>query len=247
MRIVLLLLHCLPFFLQAQSVRIQHIEIAGDKIVVVYDLDDSSPTNEYQIGLYASTDKFAVAMAKVKGDVGDEVKPGNGKRIEWNIVEELGEFAGDLSLEVRGKVFIVFVKIRDFDATRTYKRGKRYGLSWKPGNANPVHIELYKGGERLTGELNHPNNGAYTLSIPPKLSPGKDYRIKITDSKKIDDFIFTDFFTIKQQVPLAVKIAAGGVIAAGATFLLLQGDPENGGNGTTDKTIKEPPVLPTNN
>src|SRR5690242_1343221 len=95
----------LPFLAPAETAQITTSEIAGDKVVGDYNLDDASPTNEYQMGLYASTDNFTVPMAKVKGDVGGEIKPGTDKKIEWNVKEELGEFQGDISLEVRGKVF----------------------------------------------------------------------------------------------------------------------------------------------
>lgn len=226
----------------AQTAQIKTIELAGEKIVVHYDLDDSSPTNEYQIGLYASTDNFAVPMSKVKGDVGSEVKPGLDRKIEWNVKDELGNFTGDLSLEVRGKVFVVFVKLKDFDAKRTYKRGKRYGISWKPGNTNPIHIELYKGAERMAGELNHPNNGAYTLSIPAKIEPGKDYRIKISDSKKPDDVVYTDYFSVKQRIPLAFKIG-GGAIVAGLIYLAAKTLTGSGG-AQKDSPIPDPIDLP---
>jgi hypothetical protein len=243
--VLLPLLLSISFTSFSQTVQIKKIELAGDKVIVVYDLDDASPTNEYVMGLYASTDNFTVPMAKVKGDVGGDIKPGTNKRIEWNVKQELGDFTGDISLEVRGKVFVVFVKLRDFDATKTYKRGKRYGLSWKPGNANPIHIELYKGGERLSGELNHPNNGAYTLSIPAKLPPGKDYKIKITDSKNVNDVVYTDVFTVRQRFPLAAKLIIGGVAAGGILFLLLQKTavPEREAEVVSD--IDEPPFLPT--
>jgi hypothetical protein len=244
MRLLALFAVCLPFYSLAQTVQIKNIQLAGSKVIVYYDLEDSSPTNEYQLGLYASTDNFTVPMSKVKGDVGGEIKPGLNKKIEWDVKEELGDFTGDISLEIRGKVFVVFVKLKDFDAAKTYKRGKRYGISWKPGSTNPIHIELYKGSERMTGELNHPNNGAYTLSLPSRIEPGKDYRLKISDSKKPDDVVYTDYFTVKQRVPLVSKIAAAGIVLGGLTYLALS---LGGGAEAGDPNIEDPAGLPDTN
>ncbi|MFN8340681.1 MAG: hypothetical protein U0V64_03355 [Cyclobacteriaceae bacterium] len=149
----------------AQNAKITQIELKGEVVVVHYDLEDNNPNNEYQISLYTSNDKFSAPMTKVSGDVGSEVKPGADRKIEWNLLKEIGGYKGKLSLEIRGRVFVPFVKLRNFDARRSYKRGKNYDIAWRPGNTNPIHIELYKGSTRVSGELNHPNNGAYTLSM----------------------------------------------------------------------------------
>jgi hypothetical protein len=243
-RFLVLFALAFPAFSFAQTAQIKNIQLAGNKVIVHYDLDDESPTNEYQLGLYASTDNFSVPMSKVKGDVGGEIKPGTNKKIEWDIKDELGDFTGDISLEIRGKVFVVFVKLKDFDSEKTYKRGKRYGISWKPGNTNPIHIELYKGAERMTGELNHPNSGAYTLSLPSKIEPGKDYRLKISDSKKPDDVVYTEYFVVKQRVPLIAKIAAAAIVVGGLTYLGLN---LSGEAGKEDPNIEDPIGLPDNN
>ena len=140
--------HLLVIFLFAstlansQTASISKVELAGEKIIVHYDLDDSNPANEYQINLYASQDNFATALAKVKGDVGDEVKPGTGKKIEWSIREELGPYKGKLSLEVRGRMFISVARINSISSGDKYKRGKSHHLRWKPGNNNQVTISL---------------------------------------------------------------------------------------------------------
>src|SRR5687767_5727712 len=89
----------------AQKMAVKKVEVAGDKIIVHYDLEDSNPNNEYQVNLYSSQNNFATALAKVTGDVGIEVKAGSGKKIVWSAKEEIGPYKGKISLEVRGKVF----------------------------------------------------------------------------------------------------------------------------------------------
>ena len=202
-----------------QNLAIKNVELDGEKIIVNYDLEDSNPRNEYKLDLYASKDNFATPLSKVSGDVGPEVKPGLNKKIIWSVREEIGGYKGRIALEIRGKVYIPFVKLQNFNAGTVYKKGKSYNLSLKAGNTNPIHVELYKGSQRISGEMNHPNNGAYTLTIPGNSKPGSDYRIKITDSKNAEELIYSPNFKVKPKVPAWLKIAvpvlvAGGIIAA---------------------------------
>lgn len=225
----------------AQTVVVKKVELAGDIIIVHYELDDGNPNNEYQLNLYSSKDNFATPLKKVKGDVGNEIKPGSDKKIEWNIREEMGGFKGRISLEVRGKIYSPFVKLQNFDTKKSYKRGKSFNLAWKAGNTNPVNIELYKGNERVSGEMNHSNNGAFTMFVPPHSQPGKDYRLKISDAKNSSDVIYTDYFKVTPKVPIWMKIApvllVGGVVAA----LAGGGDPTPGGGGSETNPLPPAP------
>src|SRR5271154_934813 len=99
MRGFILLFIAFIFFSKAsaQNVTIRNIELAGEKVVVHYDLDDNDPNHEYLLSLYSSRDNFASPLTKVTGDIGPEVKPGTGKRVEWNVLQELGAFKGRIS------------------------------------------------------------------------------------------------------------------------------------------------------
>jgi hypothetical protein len=227
---------------QAQKIFIRKIELAQEKIIVTYDLEDSNPNNQYKIALYSSKDKFSAPLTKVKGDVGTEVNPGLGRKIEWNVIEEYGAYAGSISLELRGIVFIPFVRIKDLESGTKFKRGKTYAVNWRPGNTNPIHIELYKGSDRVGGELNHPNNGVYSLTIPAKAKSGKDYRLKITDSRKPDEIIYSEYFQVKPKFPLVLK--AVPVVAAGVLIATLSG---GGGSGETPKATIPNPGFPSGN
>jgi hypothetical protein len=246
MRLVIITIASVMFFRSySQTVFIKEIELIGEKVVVHYDLEDNNPNNQYQVTLYASKDKYSAPLTKVTGDVGSEVNPGIGRRIEWNLMQEYGAYKGKLSLEIRGKVFVPFVKLKNFDTKKIYKRGKNYEMAWRPGNTNPIHIQLYKGSEKVSGELNHPNSGSGTLTIGSKVKPGKDYRLKISDSKKSDEIIYTDFFVVKPKIPLVLK--AVPVLGVAALFAILIG---NGGGGNEGNTSKDPiidPPLPGGN
>ena len=97
-RFLLIPLLCIASASYAQKVFITKVDLAGDKIIVHYELEDSNPSNEYLLQLYSSHDGFASPLLKVSGDVGGEIKPGVNKKMEWNIREELGNYKGKLSL-----------------------------------------------------------------------------------------------------------------------------------------------------
>src|SRR5689334_7171715 len=205
----------------AQTVTIKKVELNGEKVIVHYDLDDGNPNNEYLISLYSSKDNFATALTKVAGDVGMEVKPGTDKKIEWNIIQEYGGYKGKLALEIKGKVYVPFVKLQGFDTKKTYARGKTHTVKWKSGNNNPINIELYNGGERVTGEINHPNNGEYSMFIPKHAKTGKEYRLKISDPRNSEEVIYSGYFKVGPTIPLWMKIAP--VVVVGTVVAVIMG------------------------
>jgi hypothetical protein len=239
-----LLLILVSFCSVAQTVAIKKVELIGDKVIVHYDLEDGNPNNEYLMSLYSSKDNFATALTKVTGDVGMEVKPGTNKRIEWSIIQEFGGYKGKLALEIKGKVYVPFVKLQQFDTKKMYRRGKSYELKWKPGSSTPINIELYNGGQRVAGETNYPNNGSYTLFIPGHAKPGKEYRLKISDPRSNDAVIFTPMFRVGAKVPLAFKIAPVVIVGAVAIIFLNKGGEEPGGGNENNTDNIETPPLP---
>lgn len=248
MRGFLLAMGCFSFLAtQAQTVSIKNVELAGEKIIVHYDLEDGNPNNEYKLDLYASNDNYAAPLTKVKGDVGLEVKPGTDRKIEWNIREELGGYKGKIALEIRGKVYIPFVKIQNFDTEKSYKRGNSYNIAWKPGSTNSINIDLYKGGERVSGESNLQNNGSHTFYIPTHAKKGGDYRLKITDTKNNEDVLYTSEFMVKPKVPLLVKVLPVLVVGGAVAVLVGSGGGGEGGTDSGDDTIPGVPALPTGN
>jgi hypothetical protein len=231
----------------AQRASIKRVELAGEKIIVHYDLEDSNPANEYQINLYASQSNFATALSKVKGDVGNEIKPGSDKKIEWNIREELGPFKGKLSLEIRGRMFVPVAKINNISEGDKFKSGKSHSLTWKAGNSNPVTIELLKGDQTISTQPNQPNSGSYSIFIPPHTVVGKDYSVRITDTKDNDNVVTSQPFAVTRKVPLLLKVvpivAVAGVIAVLAGGGGGGGNDDQGGNGSEI----EVPALPGTN
>jgi hypothetical protein len=246
----LILLFCIispGYAASAQTISIKKIELAGEKVIVHYDLDDGNPNNEYKLDLYGSRDNFTAPLTKVKGDVGPEIKPGTNRKIEWSIREEYGAYKGKVALEIKGKVYVPFVKLQNFNTSKAYKRGTSHNLGWKPGNNNPINIELFKGGQRISGEMNQPNNGSHTLYIPSKAKPGKDYRLKISDVRNPEDVLYSDNFTVKPKLPVIVKVLPVLVVAGIAAAIGSGGGGDSGGNTGSMSDLPEAPTTPSGN
>jgi len=245
-RILLCLFSFLSAGAYAQSVTISKVELSGDKIIVHYNLDNSNPSSNFLLNLYESKDNFSAPLAKVTGDVGSEVKPGSNKKIEWNVRQEYGNYKGKLALEVRGKVYVPFVKLQNFTTAASYKRGKTHDLLWSPGNTDPINIELYKGNQRIQGGMSQANNGAYSLSIPSDAKTGSDYRLKISSAKNNDEVIYTPDFKVTPKVPLLLKVLP--VVAVGAAVVVLGGskssDTGGGGGNNSGGEIPTPSLPP---
>jgi hypothetical protein len=241
--VLLLYILFASFRLSAQEIAIEKINIINDQIKINYKIDDANDNNEYWVQIYSSKDNFSAPLTKLSGDAGQEIRPGKNTAI-WNIVDEYGEYKGPLTFEVRASVYIPFVRFKKKDIKDSYKRGKPLDLNWRPGNTNPVHIELYKNNTRLQGELNHPNDGEYSTTLSKNLKPGKNYKIKITDSKNPDQFIFTEAFSIKRRIPLLLQIIPGAVLVGVATPL---GISYLTGEAGGESSLPDAPTSPNNN
>jgi hypothetical protein len=229
---------------EAQKLTLTRLELVREKIVVYYTLEDANPNHEYQVSLYSSKDNFATPLVRVTGDVGTEIKPGKDKKIEWNAFQELGAYRGDISVEVRARVYVPFVKITSFDPGKAYKRGKTHPLLWTSGNmGGQVDIELFSGQDRVYGERNIPNTGKYDLFIPASTKPGKDYRLKFTNTRNRDEFIFSTPFRVVPKIPLLLKAGAAAVLIGG-TAAIVSGLGGGGEDDPVDPGQAELPLAP---
>jgi hypothetical protein len=223
-------------YTHAQKVDITWVEIAGSKIIVHYNLETSNPNHEFSVSLFTSRDNFSAPLTKVTGDVGNEVKPGKDKKITWDVIAELGNFRGDLELEIRGRVFVPFMKLVNFDADRKYKRGKSYPLTWISSEmSGQVDIELYDGQTRVTSDRGVPNTGKFEWFLPGSVKPGKDYQLKFTNVKNRDEVIYSGTFAVVPKVPMAVKGLIGLAVIGGGVAAAAAGGGGGGGGDTTSK------------
>lgn len=233
------LLMCFAAF--AQRITIKKVELAGDKINVYYDLDDSNPNNEYLLHLYTSTDNFSNAVTKVSGDVGPGITPGINKKIVWSIRDEFGGYKGKIALEVRGRVYIPFMKFDNSSVAKSYKRGRQYLFSWKSGDpTGQVNLTLMRGDELVQNVGTLSNNGNYNLLIPPNAKPGGNYKLRFTNANNAEEILETPTFKVAPKVPLAVKVLP--ILAVGGAAAALSGGGGGGGNTPPDNNSTEIPV-----
>ena len=219
----------------AQKISISWVEIAGNKLIIHYNLDDTNPNHEYAVSVFSSKDNFSAPLTKVTGDVGNEVIPGSNKSITWSITDELGNYRGDIELEIRSKVFLPFLKLTNFEGEKKYKRGKNYPIVWTSGNLNgQVDLELYSKEDRVLRESNIPNTGKYDWFIPGNVKPGKEYRIKFTNTRNREEVVYSKVFRIVPKIPTALKFGALAVIGGGIAAL---GGGGGGKSGSTDSGV----------
>jgi hypothetical protein len=221
--LLIITLTALVFATHAQEFEIKRYELAGDNIVIFYDLVDTVKNRSYTINLYASKDNYLNPLTKISGDVGLEVKPGTNRKLTWNAKEELGNtFAGKVAIEIRGRVYIPFVRFGSFEDIESRKRGVPFVVTWTGGTRqNILNFDLYSGDKKVWTQANVANNGNYELEIPTSVKPGKDFRFKISDSKNKDEIVYTPTFAVKRKIPLLLKVvplvALAGVVGIFAT------------------------------
>lgn len=210
----------LTYFASAQSFKITRLERLGGTVAIHYDLIDSIASRTYTVTIFSSKDNFTSPLEKVTGDTGLEVKPGPGRKVIWDATAELGStFSGDVSLEVRAKVFIPFIRMDGFDDYRKFKRKKSYNITWSGGRGNNVlNFDLYHGDKKVATYPNIANVGHYKLTFNG-VRTGKNYRFKISDSKNKDDVIYTAPFAIRAKIPFLLK--ALPVVGVGYVIYML--------------------------
>ncbi|MEO1253305.1 MAG: Ser-Thr-rich GPI-anchored membrane family protein [Bacteroidota bacterium] len=247
MRGILYLFYLIPIcWVHAQSLEIKSISLNGSDVIISYDLLDDDLNHKYTLRLYSSQDNFVQPLTNVVGDVGIDQSVGGNKQIIWHVKDELGDdFKGDVSLELKGKLYIPFVTLNNFEDISSMKRSRPYNVTWAAGRgSNVLTFDLFNGKDEIVHTYtNIANVGEYQLEIPKDIKPGKNYRFRITDQRNKEDVVFTPYFTIKRKIPLVAKVALFGLAGSGAVLL---GGRGNSGVGGGEVPLLPDPILPNN-
>ncbi|CAD5279382.1 conserved hypothetical protein [Imperialibacter sp. EC-SDR9] len=212
----------------AQDVVITQMALEPDgKVVLRYNLNDDRLDRKYSLYLYASSDNYIQPLAHVSGDIGVDIAVGGNKTITWNAKEELGDtFAGDVSLELKGNIYVPFIALDNFDDYKVLKRGKPYEVTWTGGRGDNVLLfELYEEDNKIKVFEERPNVGNTTIIIPKDVKSGS-YRFKISDSRNRDEVVFTKDFRVKAKVPMVVKAGLGLALLGGVGYIVSLGGTE---------------------
>ena len=194
--------------------------LQGEKIVITYDISADFAGDKFDISLYASSNNFSSPLQQVRGDVGKGQADGKSKRIEWDAKNELGNFKGELSFEVRAEVIAAFMLRNEI---KSAKRGKSVQLDWRGGAKNQdVKIELLKAGvsQGVVGTVT--NNGTYQWNVAANEKTGSGYQLRFINGKEA---VTTQSFSIKHKIPTLLKILP--LVAA-----------EPGGSPVSGKTLR---------
>ncbi|MEP4092503.1 MAG: hypothetical protein ABJM00_08105, partial [Reichenbachiella sp.] len=137
--IALSVLFALSGQMHAQNLKISSVSLKGNDVIINYDLLDENLEHKYTLSLYSSQDNFVQPLKMVEGDIGIDQKIGGNKSVVWHAKDELGEqFKGDVSLEVKGRIYIPFVTLDNFADISSIKRGKDYNVTWTAGRGSNV-------------------------------------------------------------------------------------------------------------
>ena len=195
----------------------------GDKIIISYDINGAFEGDKVNVQLYGSHNDYSIPIQRISGDYGNGIAPGKGKKIEWETKAELGNYAGEISFEIRAEVIAVFALTKSLTKA---KRGKTLNLKWRGGDKNEnVKIELLKAG-KVQGTLGTvANTGSYLWKLPAKQTLGKDYALRMANAKEI---INSSAFSIQPKYPMWMKIGVPVIIGGVVAIMTTGGDPKSG-------------------
>lgn len=238
----------IPFFtdLKAQNLTIKSVALSGNDIIINYELNDDNLEHKYTLNLYSSQDNYVQPLKMVEGDVGIDQSVGGNRSIVWHVGEEFGaDFKGDVALELKGKLYIPFVTLNNFEDINSMKRGRPYNVTWSAGRGSSVlTFDLFNKNDEIVHTFtNIANVGEYQLAIPKDVKPGKDYRFRISDQSNKEDVVVTPNFNVKRKVPFYVNAALIG-LAGTSGFLLTQNLGGESGSGETP--LLPDPIVPNN-
>ena len=111
------------FNVNAQEIRNLSFSVQGNSVEITFDLV-AGASDLFRIEVFSSHNNFNNSLRRVTGDVGENVAPGNRKRIVWDAKAELGSYTGDLEIEVRGFLMPPILQFPKLATGSSFKRGK---------------------------------------------------------------------------------------------------------------------------
>lgn len=144
--------------LHGQNERIQNTQLRldGDRLVITYDITPGGTIGEISI-VFRSTTGQPIVATSLTGDVGQNILPGQGKRVEWNMASEKIELGGQ-----ELKVTVMAKTINPISTTSTLVEEVSL-LKKIPVNLDKIEV---KNGKYHYGILESkiPQNGQYIMT-----------------------------------------------------------------------------------
>ncbi len=232
----------------AQVLEIKNVKVSDGDILIDYDLLDENRDHKYVIELYSSADEYIQPLKETEGDIGIDLAVGGNKQVIWHASKELGnDFNGKLAFELKGRLYIPFVQLNDFDKINKIKKDKPLTVTWAAGRGSDVLTwDLFNEKEELVHTFtNIANVGEYEVVIPKDVSSGKGYYFRITDKDNKDDIVNTPRFQVVRKVPMIVNIAIGAA-ALVVGYIIYDNVSAGGSESPEEQVIPDPNLGPAN-
>lgn len=166
--------------LQAQQLSNLSAVQSGNEVVIAYRLTGETG-KAYHVTLFSSHNNFDSPLKFVEGAVNNQrLQPGN-HTIRWNALDELKNFDGELTFEIRAVVAPpLFRNVKT--SSQKVKRGKELTINWEGESSEPVKVELVKGTHRTV--LGNGNQGKFTHTVSRKMKTGT-YQVMLSSTGEV--------------------------------------------------------------
>jgi len=222
----------ITFTSTAQEIENLFRRIEGTNVILTYDLT-GEPEQLFRIEIFSSHNNYSTKLVEVSGDVGENISPGRGKSVTWDAASELGNYNGDIELEIQGFIMPQFLEFTNITTGSSFKRGKTNTIFWKSNTTDPnIKLELYQSGQKISDFGNIPNNGSYNWSIPKDRKPGKNFNLVAISSQEQAS---SASFRIAPKIPIVLKILPIALIG-GLTAIIV-----SSGGGKKSVIVVPPP------
>ena len=224
---------------QGQNLSNPSVIQQDNEVLVSYQLD-SEKGKAWSVSLYASHNNFSSPLKMVQGDVNDKrILPGGSKQIRWNALDEVKNFDGDISFQIKATPAAPLFKNIEASSTKV-KRGKEVTISWSAVHSKePVKVELVR--EENVVPIGTGSNGKLTYTVPKKMKVG-EYTIALSSAGEV---IQGGSFAVKPKYPLLVKVLP--IVAVGIVTIIIINN-QNKPDPVPDAPVKlDPPPTLTGN
>lgn len=229
--------------LHAQEVREVTITQQGDDIIIDYRLIPEVSGEVFLVTVTASHNNYTQPLKEISGDVGEGVKAGK-NRIIWNARSELGNYSGDLDVQVAAVSLYQPITLVKPGAGDKFKRKKSNKLKWSGGKPNDkVEISLMQNGKVIRKIGTVSNTGTFNWKIPADLTMAENYSIRMKSTNPYAREVNSAPFTIK-KAGLAWYWYALMAGAVGGGVAAISGGGSGGSGETGGSSLPAPPAPP---
>lgn len=215
----------LSYWVSAQRVNNVRAAMDGNNVKILYNLEDPNSAARYDIKLYCSFNNFSEPLKLVSGSTGKNIKPGVNLAITWTAQEELVNFKGDVTFEVRATLIGSYYTITNPSSVSKFKKGKLMPINWQGGESgDQIKIELVKLSQTIAViSESVGNQGSYIWTIPKSMKPSGAYQVKISKTSDVDSQGISKMFRVKGKSAapyILIPLLIGGGVGA---YIMTQG------------------------